>query len=508
MGEYMNNVMTVDFGSQYSQLIIRKLRESGYYSELVPFDKAMDYLKQNKPKAIIFSGGPNSVYEKNSPSISMEIFKQNIPILGICYGMQLIAKLHGGKIENSGKREYGYAEVKKVKDDLIFENINDFSIWMSHGDSITKMPEGFELIATTEYCPGIIKKQNIYGLQFHPEVHHSKNGTQFIINFLKNIAGLTPDWSMDTFLENEIKTLKEKIKDKKVICALSGGVDSSVMTALLAKVAGKQLTAIFVDNGLLRKNEKEFVYNNFKNFDFELKIIDAQDEFLNALKGITDPEQKRKIIGKVFIDVFEREAKDINAYFLAQGTLYPDVIESVSHKGPSQIIKSHHNVGGLPEKMNLKIIEPFRTLFKDEVRILGEKLGLPKKLIQRHPFPGPGLAVRILGDIDREKLYILKEADAIMIDEIEKAGYYNQIWQALCVLTPIKTVGVMGDQRTYERVLAIRMVDSVDGMTADFIRLPYNILAKISSRIIGEVRGINRVVYDITSKPPATIEWE
>jgi GMP synthase (glutamine-hydrolysing) len=504
----MNNVMTVDFGSQYSQLIIRKLRESGYYSELVPFDKAMEYFYKNKPDAVIFSGGPNSVYEKYSPSISMEIFEQNVPILGICYGMQLISKLFGGKVSSMGKSEYGYAEIKKLKDDCIFENIDDLSVWMSHGDSVIDIPEGFELLAETDYCPGIIKKGNIYAYQFHPEVHHSKNGTQFIVNFLKNIAGLEPDWTMDTFLESEIKFLKEKIGNKKVICALSGGVDSSVMTALLAEAVGKQLTAIFVDNGLLRKNERDFVYNNFKDFDFDLRIIDAQDEFLDALKGITEPEKKRKTIGKIFIDVFEREAKDINASFLAQGTLYPDVIESVSHKGPSQVIKSHHNVGGLPEKMNLKIIEPFRTLFKDEVRILGKKLGLPERLIQRHPFPGPGLSVRILGDIDREKLEILKEADAIMIDEIEKAGWYDQIWQALCVLTPIKTVGVMGDQRTYERVLAIRMVDSVDGMTADFIRLPYNILAKISSRIVGEVKGINRVVYDITSKPPGTIEWE
>ena len=509
-GEKMNKVVVVDFGSQYSQLIVRKIRELGFYSEIISCNDIEEYLADEKISALILSGGPESVYEENSPSIPAKYINSDIPVLGICYGMQLITHLSGGVVKPSGKREFGYADIKIKKNDIIFDGFSDTTVWMSHGDSVDKIPDDFEVLASTDECPFcVIKKQNIYGIQFHPEVAHTKEGKIILSNFLTKIAGIKPDWTMDNYIEHEIEEIREKTHNKKVICAISGGVDSTVMTALLAHAVGERLTAIYIDNGLMRKGETDGIKKAFKQgYNFNLEIIDASQVFLQKLSGVTDPEKKRKIIGNTFIEVFEKEAEKIGAEFLAQGTLYPDVIESISYKGPSHVIKSHHNVGGLPEKMNLKIIEPFRTLFKDEVREIGKKLNLPSDVINRHPFPGPGLAVRILGDITEEKLRILNEADYIMTEEIKKAGWYDKIWQALAVLTPVKTVGVMGDQRTYEHVLALRMVDSVDGMTADFIKLPYEVLGKISSRIVSEVKGINRVVYDITSKPPATIEWE
>jgi len=503
-----NQVLVIDFGSQYSQLIVRKTRELGVYSELVSFVDASKIFEKKHPQAIILSGGPESVYEKDSPDVSDSILNSGVPILGVCYGMQLLSIKHGGKVIPGEKREFGRSRLHVKEDDKLLENAHESIAWMSHGDCVVDSGD-LEIIASTEDCKyAAVRKDNIYGIQFHPEVHHTEKGKQILSNFLFSIARLKKSWNMEEFVETRINKIRETTKGERVICALSGGVDSSVMTVLLSKAIGHDLTAIFVDNGLLRKGEKEEVENFFKDFDFNLKIIDAQDMFLDRLAGVVDPEKKRKIIGNTFIEIFDEEAKKTNARFLAQGTLYPDVIESISYKGPSHTIKSHHNVGGLPKKMNLRLIEPFYHLFKDEVREVGRVLGLPRKIVGRHPFPGPGLAIRILSDVDREKLRILKDADYIMREEIEKAGVYNDIWQALCVLTPLKTVGVMGDKRTYENVLALRMVDSVDGMTADFIRLDWDILQRISARIVSEVRGINRVVYDITQKPPGTIEWE
>jgi len=509
-----NSVLIIDFGSQVTQLIARRIREFGVFCEVKNFNIPLEEIKKNLPRAIIFSGGPSSVYEENAPKISPQIFDLNIPILGICYGEQLICDMLGGKVEKSFEREFGKAEIEIVKDSKFFKDFKNHQVWMSHGDHISKIPQGFEVIAKTPKAPfaGIANEEKkIYGVQFHPEVYHSIDGAKILKNFVVEISGCLPDWSMKNFKDEQIADIKKIVGDKKVICGLSGGVDSSVVATLINEAIGKQLTCIFVDHGLLRKNEGEQVKEIFtKNFVTNFIYCDAKKLFLDKLKGVSDPEQKRKIIGKTFIEVFDEEASKINgAEFLAQGTLYPDVIES-SHpnKGASQTIKSHHNVGGLPENMKLKLLEPVRMLFKDEVRALGRELGVPEIVVSRHPFPGPGLAIRILGEITEEKIKILQEADAVYIDEIKKAGLYDKIWQAFCALLPVKTVGVMGDARTYEYVLALRAVTSVDGMTAEVYNFESSFLCEVSNRIINEVRGINRVVYDYTSKPPGTIEWE
>lgn len=509
-----NTVLIIDFGSQVTQLIARRIREFGIYSEVKNPDIKISEIQKIKPKAIIFSGGPSSVYEKGAPTIDKKIFDLGLPIMGICYGEQLICHLLGGKVGKSFEREFGKAEIKIATKSKFFEGVKKKQVWMSHGDHISKIPNGFKVIANTPKAPYAAianEKAKIYGVQFHPEVEHSLDGRQILKNFVVKIAGCKPDWSMKNFKKDEIAEIKKIVGKKRVICGLSGGVDSSVVAALINEAIGKQLTCIFVDHGLLRKDEGKQVKEIFaKKFKTNLVYVDAAKLFLSKLKGVTDPEKKRKIIGKTFIEVFDKESAKIkDADFLAQGTLYPDVIES-SHpnKGASHTIKSHHNVGGLPKKMKLKLLEPVRMLFKDEVRALGRELGLPEHVVGRHPFPGPGLAIRIISDITPEKIKILQEADAIYIDEIKKAGLYDKIWQAFSVLLPIKTVGVMGDARTYENVLALRAVTSIDGMTADVYRYDPEFLCRVTNRIINEVRGINRVVYDFTSKPPGTIEWE
>jgi len=509
-----SKVVIIDFGSQTTQLIARRIREFGVFCEVKNPDIKLDAIKKISPCAIIFSGGPSSVYEKNAPAIDKKIFDLGLPILGICYGEQLICHLLGGKVEKSFEREFGKAEIDVVSDSEFFKDVKNKQVWMSHGDHISKIPAGFKVIAKTPKAPYAAiadDERKIYGVQFHPEVIHSIAGKKIIENFVINIAGCKSNWSMKNFKKDEISEIRKIVGTKRVICGLSGGVDSSVVAALINEAIGKQLTCIFVDHGLLRKGEGAQVKEIFaKKFKTNLVYVDASKLFLSKLKGVSDPEKKRKIIGKTFIEVFDKESAKIkNATFLAQGTLYPDVIES-SHpnKGASQTIKSHHNVGGLPKKMKLKLLEPVRMLFKDEVRLLGKELGLPDHVVGRHPFPGPGLAIRIIGEITPEKIKVLQEADAIYIEEIRKAGLYDKIWQAFSVLTPIKTVGVMGDARTYENVLALRAVTSIDGMTADVYRFDSEFLCNVASRIINEVRGINRVVYDFTSKPPGTIEWE
>jgi GMP synthase (glutamine-hydrolysing) len=508
-------VAIFDFGSQYTQLIARRVRECKIYSEIFPYNISLKKITANKPKAIILSGGPATVTKNKSPTISKKIFELGIPVLGICYGMQLTAKLFGGKVKRSPNREYGDSKLSIDKSDAIFGGLeNNFKVWMSHGDHVLKMPGGFEKIAHTPNSPFAAirhKEKKLYGVQFHPEVVHTPQGLKIIDNFLKKICGCSGDWTISSFIENSIQDIREKVKNERVICALSGGVDSSVLAMLLHKAIGKQLICVFVDNGLLRKNEAEQIIQRFKqNYRINLISIDATDIFLKKLKRVIDPEQKRRIIGKEFIRVFESESKKLGRIkFLAQGTLYPDVIESRSALGgPSATIKTHHNVGGLPKKMNFELIEPFKFLFKDEVRKVGTEIGLSESIISRQPFPGPGLAVRILGEVTKERLKILREADARIQEEIRKEGLYTKIWQSFGVLLPIKTVGVMGDERTYENVIAIRAVTSQDGMTADWVKLPYELLGRISNRIINEVKGVNRVVYDISSKPPATIEWE
>jgi len=528
-----DKVLIIDFGSQVTQLIARRIREFHVYSEVKNPDITFDAIKQFAPKAIILSGGPESVYEKDAPTIDKRIFDLNIPILGICYGQQLICHLLGGKVASAQEREFGKAQIEIIDDEtLLFDNGSKFQpvgdgnwedtgqrlpksqiVWMSHGDKVEELPSGFEIIAKTESSYAAIenKEKKIFGLQFHPEVEHTHYGKHMIKNFVLKVAGCKQDWSMKDFKKDEIAEIKKIVGDKKVICGLSGGVDSSVVAALINEAIGKQLTCIFVDHGLLRKGEGEQVKEIFaKKFQTNLVYVDASELFLSKLAGVSDPETKRKIIGGTFIEVFDAEAAKIkDVTFLAQGTLYPDVIES-SHpnKGASHTIKSHHNVGGLPENMKLKLLEPVRMLFKDEVRLLGTELGLPAHVVGRHPFPGPGLAIRIIGDVTHEKIKTLQEADAIYIEEIRKAGLYDKIWQAFSVLLPIKTVGVMGDARTYENVLALRAVTSIDGMTADVYHYESEFLCNVTSRIINEVRGINRVVYDFTSKPPGTIEWE
>ena len=508
------SIVILDFGSQYNQLIARRVREMGVYAEVVPFHEDIDKILERKPKGIILSGGPASVYAKGAPTLDKRIFDANIPILGLCYGMQLITHLHGGEVERADKQEFGKASLKlDKKDSLIFKNIPDNTIvWMSHADHVNKMAEGFEIIAHTDSSIAAIENRDkkIYAFQYHPEVTHSEHGFEMLKNFVFEIVGAEKNWSMENYIETTVKEIKEKVGDKKVILGLSGGVDSSVAAMLINKAIGKQLTCIFVDTGLLRKNEAKHVMDIYaQNFDMNIKCINAEERFLSKLKGIEDPEEKRKIIGKEFIEVFNEEASKLkDAEFLAQGTIYPDVIESVSVKGPSVTIKSHHNVGGLPEDLNFKLLEPLRELFKDEVRKVGRELGIPDYMVDRHPFPGPGLGIRILGEVTKEKADILREADDIFIEELRKEGLYSKVSQAFVVLLPVKSVGVMGDERTYEYTAVLRSANTIDFMTATWSRLPYEFLEKVSNRILNEVKGINRLTYDISSKPPATIEWE
>jgi GMP synthase (glutamine-hydrolysing) len=512
-----DKILILDFGSQYTQLIARRVRECQIYSEIHPYDIPVDRIKSLSPQGIILSGGPASVYEKDAPHCHPSILKMGIPILGICYGMQLIAQLSGGEVTHSEKREYGKARLSLDRKGKLFKGFgregDQLVVWMSHGDTVKTLPPGFRTIAHSRNTPFAAfeeSQKRIYGLQFHPEVVHTQRGIDLIRNFLFHVCKCSRLWTMDSFLEQASRDLRKRIGTGKVICALSGGVDSTVVALLLHRVVGDRLQCIFVNNGLLRKNEVSQVVNLFRyHFRIPLNYVDAENSFLKILEGVIDPEDKRKRIGKEFISVFEKEAKkDGGVKYLAQGTLYPDVIESVSSKGPSATIKSHHNVGGLPEKMNLKLVEPLRELFKDEVRQLGKVLGLPDEIINRQPFPGPGLAIRIIGEVNRERLKILRDADEIVMEEMEKRRFLTRVWQSFAVLLPVKTVGVMGDERTYENVIALRVVGSQDGMTADWVRLPYKILEHLSNRIINEVKGVNRVVYDISSKPPSTIEWE
>ncbi|MFQ5673446.1 MAG: glutamine-hydrolyzing GMP synthase [Nitrospinales bacterium] len=507
-------IIILDFGSQYTQNIARKVRECRVYCEIFPYTMSLRELARIAPRGIILSGGPASVLDESAPLCDPEIFKLKIPILGLCYGMQLITHLLGGVVNPSTKREYGKAELMVREFSHLFKNVKNKSVvWMSHGDKIVKLPKGFKSPAFTTNSP-MASLENpiskIYGLQFHPEVAHTVPGKEILENFLYGICGCDPVWQIKSFAEFAMARINEQVGDGRVLCAMSGGVDSSVVGMLIHKAIGPRLTGIFIDNGLLRFGEKEKVVQTFRDhFHINLVVVDAADRFLKALKDVIDPEKKRKIIGNLFVRIFEEEAKSRGDFaFLAQGTLYPDVIESVSFKGPSAVIKTHHNVGGLPEKMNLKLVEPLRELFKDEVRALGRELGMPDEMIERQPFPGPGLAVRILGDVTPERVAVLSAADKIILQEIKQAGLYRRIWQSFAVLLPIKTVGVMGDSRTYENVIAIRAVESIDGMTADWVRLPYDLLGTMSNRIINEVKGVNRVVYDISSKPPSTIEWE
>jgi len=505
----------LDFGSQYAQLIARRVREKGVYSELVRPDISVAELKKMKLKGIILSGGPSSVYEPNAPKCDPKIFDLGVPILGICYGMQLGVQILGGQVKPAKAREFGRAKLKISKNDPLVKGLpNDTSVWMSHGDQVHDLPPEFVALATTPTCPYAAAKHTgkpFYGVQFHPEVTHTPRGEQLFHNFLYDICHCTGQWTMGSFVEQTVEKIRKQVGSAKVICGLSGGVDSSVTAAMLHKAIGDQLVCIFVDNGLLRKNERELVESTFRDaFKINLITSDASEMFLKALAGVTDPQQKRKIIGKAFIDVFDAEAKSIDgAKFLAQGTLYPDVIESGhGYAGTAANIKLHHNVGGLPEEMGFDLVEPLRELFKDEVRKVGEVLGLPEHLVWRHPFPGPGLAVRVIGDITPEKLRVLRDADEIVLEELVAHDLYRKTAQVFAVLLPIGTVGVMGDARSYDSVIAIRAVESQDFMTADWARIPFDVLATMSNRIINEVRGVNRVVYDISSKPPATIEWE
>lgn len=508
-------IVVIDFGSQFNQLIARRVREHNVYCQVEPSDISISRIKALNPKGIILSGGPSSIYEKDSPSIDKSLFDLGVPVLGICYGMHYMVHVLGGTIQQARKKEYGFAMLQIKADSPLFKDMpSTFQCWMSHGDSAGILPSGFEITASTkntDIAAVAHHGKQFYGLQFHPEVEHSVNGALMIKHFLFDVCGCEKNWTMASFSDGAIAQIKEAVGDKKVIMGLSGGVDSSVAATLIHKAIGKNLYCIFVDNGLLRHNEKAQLEKRLvANLDMNIQFVDASQIFLDALKGVTDPESKRKIIGNLFIQVFDAEAKKIpGAAFLGQGTLYPDIIESKSaFGGPTSIIKSHHNVGGLPEKMKLKLIEPLQLLFKDEVRKLGKTLGLPEDLIWRQPFPGPGLAIRIMGDITPRRLDILKQTDTILLEEIRNAGFYRKLWQSFAVLLPIKSVGVMGDKRTFANCVAIRAVTSNDAMTADWARLPHELLGKISNRIINEVDDINRVVYDITSKPPGTIEWE
>jgi GMP synthase (glutamine-hydrolysing) len=511
-----HSILILDFGAQYSQLIARRVREQKVYSELHPFNLPLERIRAMEPAGIILSGGPASVYDPDAPQVSPELFKLGVPILGICYGVQLATHVLGGKVTPATEREYGRAHVKlEAASDLFagFAQGDEVAVWMSHGDRVEALPPGFRVVGTNPSCPMAAVEsveRRFWGVQFHPEVAHTPRGGEILGNFLFRICGCEPTWTMAGFVDEAVASVEAKVGSGRAICGLSGGVDSSVAAALVHKAIGERLTCIFVDNGLLREGERAQVEALFRDaFRMDLRVIDAAERFLGKLAGVTDPETKRKIIGYEFIAVFEEEARKLGgADFLVQGTLYPDVIESISHKGPSATIKSHHNVGGLPEKMNLKLVEPLRELFKDEVRALGEELGLPRHVLWRQPFPGPGLAVRVIGEVTKERCDILRGADTIIDEEIREAGLYESIWQSFGVLLPVRSVGVMGDGRTYANTLAVRAVHSKDGMTADWVPLPYDVLGKISSRIVNEVRGINRVVYDITSKPPGTIEWE
>jgi len=522
-----SKIFILDFGSQYTQVIARRVRELQVYSEIVRFDLAAAEIAKLKANGIILSGGPASVYDKGAPQVDPQIFSLGIPVLGICYGMQLMAHHLGGEVEFSARREYGPGILHVTNGSPLFGGIGDqLDIWNSHGDKVAALPAGFRAAARTEnskFAAIEDPKRELYALQFHPEVSHTPRGKEILQNFVYHICHCAMDWTMGSFIEEACARIREQVGDQKVVLGLSGGVDSSVTAALLHKAVGDQLTCIFVNNGLLRSREEEMVQRVFgENFHVRLKYVDASQRFLSLLKGVTDPEQKRKIIGNEFIEVFQRATEELleedrrngarkhGGYkFLAQGTLYPDVIESVSIEGnPAQVIKSHHNVGGLPEKMHFALVEPVRQLFKDEVRQLGSQLGLPKEIVYRQPFPGPGLAVRILGEVTPERLSILREADTIVVSEMESSDWYYRVWQSFAVLLPVRSVGVMGDQRTYENTIVLRIVESQDGMTADWVRLPYELLARISSRISNEVKGVNRVCYDISSKPPSTIEWE
>lgn len=509
----MQKVIILDFGSQYTQLIARRTREAGVYSEIHPCTIPTAELKALEPSAIILSGGPASVSQPDSPGVDAEIFGWGLPVLGICYGMQLMTRELGGKIAPALDREYGRSELAFAGSSLLWPEGKSLSVWMSHGDHVLEVPPGFTVTARTgniDVAAMADPDRKMYALQFHPEVAHTERGDEMLRNFLFRVAGLASSWTMSSFVDSMLHALPARIGEDKVVCGLSGGIDSTVVAVLLNKAIGKNLHCIFVDNGLLRAGEGEEVVGYLReHFDLNLHYVKAQDRFLSRLKGLEDPEQKRKVIGYTFIEVFEEEARKIpGVKYLAQGTLYPDVIESVSFKGPSAVIKSHHNVGGLPEKMNLALVEPLRELFKDEVRKVAQELGLPDFIVWRHPFPGPGLAIRVIGEITEPRLEILRQADKIVQHELMASNWYYKVWQGFAVLLPLKTVGVMGDERTYEHVIALRIVDSIDAMTADWSRIPAEILARISNRIINEVKGVNRVVYDISSKPPSTIEWE
>lgn len=513
----MQSVLVLDFGSQYTQLIARRIRELGVYSEILPYNTPPERIREHGPKAIILSGGPTSVYGKDAIFPDEGIFSLGLPLLGICYGLQVIARHFGGEVAGSPKQEFGRAKMLIRRDNqeqsVLFRNIPDSDVWMSHGDKVVRLPEGFRITASSansEMCAlesyGPRAALKMYGLQFHPEVQHTLYGKQLLSNFLIEIAGIRPDWSPKHFIEHKIEDIGQKVGNQRVICGISGGVDSTVAAVLVSNAIGKKLHCVFVDNGLLRKSEAEKVMSVLRPLGLKVALADASELFLKRLKNVASPERKRRIIGRTFIQVFEQQLHE--EQFLVQGTLYPDVIESVSVKGPSETIKSHHNVGGLPKRMKLKLIEPLRELFKDEVRAVGRELGIAEDILMRHPFPGPGLAVRVLGSVSKDRLDLLRDADEIYLEELKASGLYQHVWQAFSILLPVQSVGVMGDKRTYENVLALRAVESSDGMTADWAHLPHDFLARVSNRIINEVRGINRIVYDISSKPPATIEWE